>query len=211
MHFEYEAEELISHMDDAKKMVVQTFEKMKILVEAFSALNEGDFEFEPEEGAYGYIPIDITEFLDSLMTLDGVLKNDADYRHSDLPYRPCAFLEVGCGTGRNLYLLKHAKEFRFNKIVGFDIGQDYISYGQRLYGLGNDIFVDDCMTFDYGGFDVVFFYRPFHDAEKEAAFESRLIETMKRGAFVVGHINESLEDSRLLMPMEDSSVIWKKL
>ena len=211
MKFDYESEELISQLDEAKTLVVHTFEKMKILSEAFAALNEGEYEFDPEEGAYGYVPIDVCDFLQSMIELDGILRNDADYRHSDLPYRPCAFVEVGCGTGRNVFLLKQAKDFPFQKIVGFDVAEEYVAHGERLYRLGNDLFVDDCMTFDYGGYDVVFFYRPFHNAEKQTAFEHRLIESMKRGAYVVGHMSESLDDSPLLMQMEDTSVIWKKL
>ena len=211
MAFDYEAEQLIKQFDEARTSLVHLLTKTKILAEAFSALDEADFEFEPSEGAVGYVPLDVSDFIKSLLELETVLKNDPDYRHSDLPYRPCAFLEVGCGTGRNLFLLKHAERFRFAKIVGFDVASKYVEYGRRLYRLDKEMFVDDCLTFDYGGFDVVFFYRPFQDDDQQAAFEGRLIDSMKRGAYLVAHSDETLDDSRQLMRVDDSFDVWKKL
>jgi SAM-dependent methyltransferase len=201
----------VKDLDQARAAVSDLYEKVKIIVAAFTALEEGVPWVEASDGAYHYIPVDISDYLQSLLDLECVLKNDPDYKHSDLPYRPCSFLEVGCGTGRNVFLLKHAERFRFSKIVGFDIAEPYVEHGRRIFGLGDDVFVDDCMTFDYGGFDVIHFYRPFSDDEQESAFEKHLVDTMKRSAFVIGHLDHELDKSRLLMRVHDSTKIWKRL
>ena len=43
----------------------------------------------------------------------------------------------------------------------------------------------DAMTFDYSGFDVIYFYRPFRDSTLEAALERRIWRQAKPGAAVL--------------------------
>jgi len=208
---DYEAECLLDSLQDVSKSVGLAFEKLELIQKAFNAIDNDVPDFEPEEGAYGYVALNLNDCLDSLLDLENILKGDPDYCHSDLAYRPCAFIEAGCGTGRNIFLMKHADRFHFHKVVGFDISDIYIEHGRRLFGLGEDIFVADCRTFDYGGFDIVQFYRPYSDEEMEAAFERHLIGSMKRAAFLVGHLAVVCDQSPLLMPLGDTGRIWKKL
>jgi SAM-dependent methyltransferase len=210
--FDYQAERAINSLDEAKTSLTALVDKATLLSAAFSRLDTGQLpDFEPPEGAYAYIPLDISDFLDAVLQLEGALKNDPDYKHSDLPYRPCAYLEAGCGTGRNIFLLKSSERFHFHKIVGFDISESYIAHGKQYFRLKDEIFVDDCMTFDYGGFDIIYFYKPFHDDLKQRQFEQQLINTAKRGAYIVAFNASSFDESRLLMRMTDSGRIWKKL
>jgi SAM-dependent methyltransferase len=209
--FDFDAERAICSLDEARQAFHRVQEKARILGAAVTALTEQTPDFDPEEFAYGYIPADVSEFLDCMFRLETALKNDPDFRHSDLPYRPCAFLDIGCGPGRNVFLLKHANRFQFHKIAGFDISEAYIEHGRRQFYLKDELFVADARTFDYGGYDVLYFYRLFHEEAEETVFEQRLIDTMKRGSFLIAISPLILESSRLLMRIDDYRRIFKRL
>jgi len=108
-------------------------------------------------------------------------------------------------------LLSATTRFHFHKIVGFDIVEAYVAAGRKYFGLGDHLFVDDCLTFDYGDYDVIYFYRPFIDDEKQRLFESRLIDTAKVGAYIVGSGSELLDESRRLIRKDGGRRIWKRV
>jgi len=194
------------------KAAEATHQKNKVLRAALNQIGaDAVADIQAAEGAYAYIPIDLDEFFDMMLLLEACLINDPDYRHSDKPHRPLSFLEVGCGHGRNLHLLKATDRFCLEKIVGFDIVPDYIEAGRRYFDLDDDIFLDDAFGFDYGGFDVIYFYRPFSDSKKQKKFEQRVLRTMKSGAYILASLNESLDQSRQLIPKDDRGRIWKRL
>lgn len=91
---------------------------------------------------------------------------DLPYKH-DLVERLAAYspihniLEVGCASGPNLYLL--AKMFPQAQIVGIDINQDAIHYGNKQFareGISNVKLLvgkaDELDQFRDGSFDIVF-------------------------------------------------------
>ena len=164
-----------------------------------------------DEGAYNYIPIDLNQFFELMFDLERILTEDPDYAHTDKPHRPCTFLEVGCGIGRNLHVLRATDRFTLEKICGFDLVPNYIEAARRFFDLGEDAFVQDALTFDYGGFDIVYFYRPFSDDTLQKTFEDRLVTTMKRGAYIVASLDAELSNSRSLVAKGNSGLIWKRL
>lgn len=163
------------------------------------------------EGSFGYIPLDLDDFLNAILELEDVLCADPDYKHGELRHKPCSFLEVGCGTGRNVHILSRTDRFAFDCIHGFDLSERMIETGRQRYGLTKELFVQDCLEFDYSGYDVVFFYCPLSDNAIEAQFEERLIDTLKPGAYIVAFSDETLDDSRVLIPKGDSGHIYKKM
>ena len=67
------------------------------------------------------------------------------------------------------------------------------------------------MTFDYGGFDLVFFYRPFSEGDLERKFEEYLIDSIKTGSIIMGLTDEMLDESRRLAAVGHSGTLYKKL
>lgn len=210
-YVDYECDRLREQIDDVKSSVTFAYRQLQVLHRAFASLDENVPQYDPADGAYGYVALDVGDMLESVFELTEVLRNDPDYRHTELPFRPCAFVEIGCGTGRNVFLLKQIPDIRFDKIIGFDIAAPYIAFGKQLFSLEHDLFVEDCMNFDFGGFDVLQFYRPFIDEQKEIAFEQYLIDSMRRSAYVIGHSVVMLSDSPRLMEVGKSGRIWKRL
>lgn len=202
----------LEEIEEISSAARKAHEKNKIMRAALTQIGVSSIEgAETQEGAYSYIPIDIDEFFDMMFTLEKCLKDDADYRHTDKPHRPVAFLEVGCGHGRNLHLLRATDRFCFEKIAGFDIVPEYVDAGRKFFDLEDDIFADDAFKFDYGGYDVIYFYRPFSDEKMQKKFENRVLKTMKRGAYIAASLSESLETSRRLISKDDRGRIWKRL
>ena len=209
---DFEVRRLIEDLAKMDRTIQRLSDQSRILQSAISQIGTHDIDHaEVGDGAYNYIPIDLNQFFDLMFTLEDVLREDPDYKHTEKPHRPCSFLEVGCGIGRNVHILRATDRFTLDKICGFDLVKEYIEAGQKVFNLGDDLFVQDALTFDYGGFDVIYFYRPFSDDELERQFEDRLVDTMKRGAYIVASLDASLATSRKLVAKDDSNLIWKRL
>lgn len=199
-------------LEESVKAVKCLHDKLMILQTAISeiGMEEAD-QISPAQGGYSYIPIELGELFEVLFQLEKQLSVDPDYKHNDLPYRPCSFLEVGCGIGRNVYLLGATDRFCFEKVDGFDIVEEYIATGHKYFGLSESIFVDDCLTFDYGGYDIIYYYRPLQDDRMQRRFEDHLVKSCKVGAYIVGCFNIKLEKSRRLIRKDDAGRIWKRV
>lgn len=199
-------------LQQAIKHVTQLRDKLTIMQAALDAIGMEDADMiPPSQGGFAYIPIEMNEFFEVLFTLEEILSSDADYTHTDLPHRPLTFVEVGCGIGRNVHVLSATNRFHYEKIDGFDVVEQYIDIGKKHFGSDLSIFVEDCMDFDYSGYDVIYFYRPLQDERMQKRFENYLIKTMKTGAYIIGCFNVNLEKSRRLIRKDDAGRIWKKV
>ena len=58
---------------------------------------------------------------------------------------------------------------------------------------------------------MVFFYRPLQDDSAQTAFEKRLIETLKPGAFIVGAGQETLDNNRKVVTKDEQNSIYKRI
>jgi SAM-dependent methyltransferase len=94
-----------------------------------------------------------------------------------------SFLDPGCGIGTKVYVAKMVFGW---EATGFDIVPEYIKVAHDELGLihqtvtGN---VDD--PHPYGLFDIVWLSRPFRDDKREFAYEQRVQNEMKPGAFLI--------------------------
>lgn len=197
---------------DAALAMTRAHEKLKIMEAALTQLSTADQDIEtvPEE-SYSYIALDLSDFFEALYDLETALKADTDYSDADLIHRRVSFLEIGCGSGRNLYLLGATDRFEIGRMHGFDISQQLIDHGRKVFGFGDQIEVGDCLTYDYSDFDVIYFYRPFSDLAVEEKFEKALVKSMKPGAYVIGCSNLTYSDDRRLLSKCENDRIYKKL
>lgn len=187
-------------------------EKLKLMEAALNRAAEGGAEQEGvPDGSYSYIPIDACQFLDCLFDLETALSQDSDYTDPDLAHRRVDFVEAGCGPGRNVMLAQSTDRFEFRRVHGFDISPEVIDWGRKVFRLGDTIEVGDCNTFDFSEWDVVYFYRPFADPDKQTEFEDRLVKTLRTGAYVIGCGNLSLHDDRRLLCKDEVGQLYKKL
>ena len=166
---------------------------------------------DPAEGSFGYTAVAIPSFLELMFELVDCLGNDREFRAPEGGHLPVTFLDAGCGTGRNLHLVASAGAFGRIDARGIELEQEFIDHGNRVYRLGEKVECADCMAYDYGQFDIVYFYRPFSDDELEQKFERHLMESMAKGAYIAAPLSVCLDSSHRLTARGTSGQIWKKL
>jgi SAM-dependent methyltransferase len=166
--------------------------------------------FDMPEGTHGYIPIDISAFLDLLMRLDALLALDPDFAADDMAYRPVRFLEVGCGSGRNVIIARDCGLLALDRIFGFDINTMQIAAGRRSLDLDEEIGEGDALDFDYSGWDVIFSYRPFSDPVLQRRLEAHMAASMRRGAYLLAPLAADLTLYPALARSGVHPDIWKK-
>lgn len=168
-----------------------------------------DAELSPE--SFTYIGYDLRDFLRVMVELDSQLADDPDYAHGQFRYRPVRFMEVGCGPGRNLYILRNGGLLLWTTLEGIDVVAPYIDAARISFGLGDSVWQGDARTLDYSAYDVVFSHRPFSDAAAQAEYEKRLVGMMKTGAYLVAPLSETHAQDTRLVSLGDTEVIWKRL
>lgn len=168
-----------------------------------------DTDIDPK--SYPYIGYDLRDFLCVMIELDSLLAEDPDYKDGNFRYRPVRFLEVGCGPGRNLYVLRNGGILLWSTLEGIDVVGPYIEAARNYYSLGESVWEDDALTLDYTAYDVVFSHRPFVDHATEAEYEMRFVSQLKRGAYVVAPLSETHAEDTRLVALGESQVIWKRL
>ena len=175
-------------------------------------LGDGNTEDEAPTGSFGYIPISLSTFMADLRILDRALAEDPDYKVRGKRYRPVKFFEIGCGHGRNLAILRHCSAFDWLSLEGIDISSRMIELGRRAYGFDEDeLRVDDAMSVDLSGADVVYTYRPFLDDKRQAKFEKHMLNSMKVSAYLVAPLAMTVSDQKRMIQIGDAGNVWKKI
>ena len=178
--------------------------------------------FDLPESSHDYIPVDIPRFFDLLIQLDRQLSVDPVYAIAEpqdesgpkpepFPrYRAVSFLEVGCGSGRNLLLARASQLFRLGRSAGFDINPVAIEIGRATFGLGEDLVVADALEYDYGGFDVIYTFRPLSDLALQRRLEARMAATMRKDAYLLAPLSLDLGLYPELTQVGQGPDLWKK-
>lgn len=173
---------------------------------ALEAHGEGD----APDGSYSYIALSVDGFIDAVMELRELMLKDPHRVDDSGALRPVSYLEPGCGPGRNLELIRSSGLFEISQAAGFDIMPEYIALGRELFGLGECLTVDDAMTYDYGGWDVIFTYRPFSDDDAEAAYERRIAETADPGAYIICPLRMGIDELPQIEVLDYGGQIMRK-
>lgn len=120
---------------------------------------------------YGYIPINLGGYIQCLLQLKKYTK-----------VRSAKFLEIGCGYGRNLIIAKAAG---YHNVHGIEINKSMVDIGKKQFGLEKEIVKADALKFDYSEYDIVYFYRPLCNKKLEYELESRVIEQIPIGGYII--------------------------
>jgi SAM-dependent methyltransferase len=100
------------------------------------------------------------------------------------------FLDCGCGLGVVAFL---AHQFGF-RAAGVEIAPEYVELARHFFAPPVQIEEGDLCTFDrFADFDVVYYFAPFADADKQIEFELRLEAAVRPGAVILAHAKKSDE------------------
>ena len=136
---------------------------------------------DPESHTLPWMPFQPSEFMSIVFECVPEMKGDL-------------FLDVGCGPGTKMKL---ARDFFGMEAHGLEI--DPAMGASAMEGFGSRVHITDALAAPagfYGGFSLIWLYRPFRDPDKEAILEARITDEMKPGAILAGGSWE-LEPSRL--------------
>lgn len=177
-----------------------------LLMEVQSDRDQSSRETPAESGRYPYIPYGCASFIQVLLMVKDLY---GDSFNGTIDCAHCGssvstkrtFVDVGCGIAdkvvlaakvgyeahgievdpyllgrvKDKYMFRECREPRCSReLPGIASSQDTLT----LYPL-------DALTFDYSGFDVIYFYRPFKDATLERELEQRIWRQAKPGAYVI--------------------------
>ncbi len=172
------------------------------------AFEDDGFDLPAE--SHTYIQSDLASLFQMMIELDVLLASDDLHAAPNKRYRPVRFLEVGCGPGRNLHMIRAAEILDCADLTGFDINHVMVDAGRAAYGLEDNLSVADALTFDYAPYDVIFSYRPFVDLTVQQQLEARMAATMKNGAYLLAPLPYDLTLYPDLQPRGTIADIWRK-
>jgi SAM-dependent methyltransferase len=197
-------------LDQARTRLAKIDRQFEILSRCFAGFDERTTGYLPHPGHFSYIPLGLEEFTESLVDLEDALVVDKDFADPKQRYRPLKYLEVGCGIGRNLFILLYGSDILIREAKGIEISMEYVIQARQLFNLHEQALHGDAMTHDYRDYDVIYFSRPFSNDRLERKFERRLIDQLKPGGYVIGHLNSLLDTSKDLTPVTPFSKVYKK-
>lgn len=121
-------------------------------------------------GSYPYIPFNFTNFTRVLNFVKDLIKTDYP-----------TFIDYGCGVG---VTCNYASQLGFIT-HGIEYDKELISpYSDYIIKVGN--LEDEDLLFSRRQlYDVVYYWSPFTDFKKEIIFETRALETVKVGGYVI--------------------------
>lgn len=131
-----------------------------------------------KDGSFVMIPFDPVEFCRVLRRVqDDYLPYDFNNRRK--------FVDVGAGLG---FKVRIAKEFGF-EADGIEFDKRYIEFARKYFG--TNLIYKDALKANYKDYDVIYFYQPMCDGEKQEQLEDRIISTMKDDAIVIPMSNHT--------------------
>lgn len=160
-----------------------------------------------QKGRFQFIPANLDQIL---YFLDEIVEY---YNKKGISIHSLKFLDAGCGIGNILMI---ANLMGFNA-YGIEIDSRNIRIAKKLvtnsYRIRFEITKGDILTFkNYSHYDVIYFYYPLYDYEKQKRFEAKLVNDMKVGAIVMqyGSKDALKNDSRFKHINKKKGPIWVK-
>lgn len=153
------------------------------LLQAYEGLLSKSPRGQDEDGRFYYIPLSNAQFLAQLKTARIILNINST------PGR--CFIDVGCGIGSKVFLANghgfhaHGIEFREEYV---EVAKKLVSSSYSGNGCKTPLIIKgDALKFDYSQFDVIYFYCPIANYEKEKELEKLIIKTAKPGAVILAN------------------------
>lgn len=159
-------------------------------------------EHEFKEGSFPFIPHGLERTMEDLYNLKNALpeiKEWSGHRKKRLRSdRPSRFLDAGCGPG-NIMLAAHTISLVDN-YHGIEFFPETFDRAKSLLGVDNGkainrgmkLFKDDILKFSkYKDYDIIYYYCPFADPQRQVLFEEKVEDDMRIGAILLGNLKKS--------------------
>ena len=166
-------------------MQLNTTAYIRDLESALGATTTVEKKERDEAGEFHFIPLTVDDFVEQLTVAVGLLRacpmEEQEYRRNPVPIK---FVDVGCGIGTKLLLANRL--FYDLELYGIEKFPRYVKIAKALFQdahmMPAEVIQADALTQSYKDYDIIYFYCPMFDMDKQLALEKQIIKTAKKGA-----------------------------
>lgn len=152
---------------------------------------------------YPFVPMDTRQMFYQIKLARDVLR-----RHR-VEQEKFSFMDIGCGIG-NVLVVAEQMEF---EVFGIEKDTYPFAIAEQLFDEG-EVRQEDIWRFnDYGRFDVIYYFRPFHDGPTQRRFERMIEDRLKVGGILIANRKMDMDihsDSRF-RSLSDTMPVWEKI
>lgn len=120
-----------------------------------------------------------------------------------------SFIDIGCGIG-NVILVAEQMEFEV-----FGIEKDPYPYKIARKLMGEEkVAPEDIWNYKkFGDFDVIYYFRPFHDGKLQRKFEHMIEDTLKTGGVLIANrkMSQKIETDDRFHRLHADMPVWQKI
>ncbi len=154
------------------------------------------------EAEYPFVPMDTRQVYQQI-------KCASDYLASHQTTKPpFSFIDIGCGIG-NVLLFAEMMDF---EVCGIEKDEYPFKIGAKL--IGEDLVSQaDIWDFtDYHKFDVIYYFRPFHQGETQRKFEKLIEEQLKPGGILIANrkMSDAISRDLRFQALSEILPVWVK-
>lgn len=155
------------------------------------------------ESEYPFVAMDTRQVFAQVALAHQVLTTT---REDDQPLP--TFLDIGCGIG-NVLLFAEQMEF---DVYGLEKDPFPCSIAIKIHGPERVVQQDIWEFEDYSRFDVIYYFRPFHDGALERRFERLIEDRLKPGGILIANrkMDNSIDSDQRFRRLHPEMPIWMK-
>ncbi len=159
------------------------------------------FKFDPAK--YPFVPMDTRQvFKQVQLARQHLLAREKEQKNH-------TFLDIGCGIG-NVLLVAEQMEL---DVFGFEKDEYPYKIGAKLIG-EDRVTQEDIWQYDsYDTFDVIYYFRPFHQGEVQRKFELMIENQLKSGGVLIANrkMSEEINTDSRFKSLSPDLPVWVKL
>ena len=155
------------------------------------------------ESEYPFVPMDTRQVYDQLAFAQAFLNETPPTLE-----RPLTFLDIGCGIG-NVLLFAELMEFT---VEGLEKDEYPFTVAAKLIG-EEKVLQQDIWEYDhYHTFDVIYYFRPFHEGNRERHFERYIEDQIKPGGVLIANrkMDHGIDSDPRFCRLHPEMPIWQK-
>lgn len=154
------------------------------------------------ESEYPFVAMDTRQVYDQVSCAHQALsKAKPDNEHP-------SFLDIGCGIG-NVLLFAEQMEF---DVYGLEKDPFPCSVAIKIHGSERVVQQDIWEFDDYSRFDVIYYFRPFHDGVLQRRFERFIEDQLKSGGILIANrkMDHGIDNDPRFHRLHPTLPIWQK-
>ena len=155
------------------------------------------------ESEYSFVPMDTRQVYNQLQFVHGFLTGSRQGASE-----PLSFLDIGCGIG-NVLLIAELMEF---KVKGLEKDEYPFTIAAKLIG-HEQVVQQDIWEYDlYHTFDVIYYFRPFHEGNLQRRFERFIEDQLKSGGVLIANrkMDGSIDTDPRFCRLHPNLPVWRK-